>query len=60
MISVYLLLDYLIFHALGLFEARTDLGGKLVVTMDGGMIGRKMKMILTENDHDQMTAFLKF
>jgi len=51
---------YFIFHALRLFEARTDLGGKLVVTMDGGMIGRKMKMILTENDHDQMTAFLKF
>ncbi len=40
------------------FRSKDRSCAKLVVTMDGGMIGRKMKMILTENDFDQMTGIL--
>ena len=31
---------------------------KLVVAMNGSVKGRKLKMKMTENDHDQMTGIL--
>ena len=53
-ISFYILLAKFLLHV----EARTGLGGKLVVAVDSGVKGRKLKMKMTENDFDQMTGIL--